>query len=50
MTLHTPRDEQDASAIVTEAAGRRTPLSLMGSGTKAAIGRPAQTEATLLPA
>jgi glycolate oxidase FAD binding subunit len=47
MTLHTPRDEQDASAIVTEAAGRRTPLSLMGSGTKAAIGRPAQTEATL---
>ncbi|HEV2606234.1 MAG TPA: glycolate oxidase subunit GlcE [Microvirga sp.] len=47
MTLHTPRDEQDASAIVTEAAGRRTPLSMMGSGTKAAIGRPAQTEATL---
>ncbi len=47
MTLHTPRDEQDASAIVTEAAGRRTPLSLMGSGTKATIGRPAQTEATL---
>jgi glycolate oxidase FAD binding subunit len=47
VTLHTPRDEQEASAVITEAAGRRTPLSLMGSGTKAAIGRPAQTEATL---
>ena len=47
MTLFTPRDEQDAGAIVVEAAANRTPLSIIGSGTKAAIGRPAQTEATL---
>jgi glycolate oxidase FAD binding subunit len=47
MTSHTPSTEQDASTIVTEAAGRRTPLSLIGSGTKADIGRPVQTAATL---
>src|SRR5215204_4813942 len=47
MTSHTPSNEQDASAIVAEAAARRAPLSLVGGGTKAGIGRPAQTEATL---
>src|SRR3954469_356191 len=47
MTSHTPSTEQDAAAIVTEAAARRTPLSLVGGGTKADIGRPAQTAATL---
>jgi glycolate oxidase FAD binding subunit len=47
MTSHTPSNEQDASAIVAEAAARRAPLSLVGGGTKADIGRPAQTAATL---
>src|SRR3954464_3528164 len=47
MTAHTPCTEQDAGAIVAEAATRRTPLSLVGGGTKADIGRPAQTAATL---
>jgi glycolate oxidase FAD binding subunit len=47
MTLHTPSTEEEAGAVVAEAAARRTPLSLMGGGTKADIGRPAQTAATL---
>src|SRR4051794_25175754 len=47
MTSHIPSTEQDAGAIVAEAAARRTPLSLIGGGTKADIGRPAQTAATL---
>ncbi|HEV2558273.1 MAG TPA: FAD-binding protein [Microvirga sp.] len=47
MTLHTPRDETEASAIVAEAAAARRPLGVVGAGTKAGIGRPAQTEASL---
>src|SRR5215211_3180706 len=47
MTSHTPSTEQDAGAMVAEAAARRTPLSLVGGGTKADIGRPAQTAAKL---
>src|SRR3954466_6836055 len=47
MTSHAPSNEQDAGAIVAEAAARRTPLSLVGGGTKGDIGRPAQTAATL---
>src|SRR3954470_5725955 len=47
MTSHTPSTEQDAGAIVAEATARRMPLSLVGGGTKADIGRPAQTAATL---
>ncbi len=47
MTSHTPRDEAEACAIIADAAARRAPLSLVGAGTKAEIGRPAQTEATL---
>jgi glycolate oxidase FAD binding subunit len=47
MTIHAPQDEAESAAIIAEAAARRTPLAVAGSGTKAAIGRPAQTEATL---
>jgi glycolate oxidase FAD binding subunit len=47
VTVHLPRDEQEAGAIINEAAGRKTPLAVAGSGTKADLGRPAQTEATL---
>jgi glycolate oxidase FAD binding subunit len=47
MTMATPASEQDACEIITEAAARRRPLALSGGATKAEIGRPAQTEATL---
>ncbi len=47
MTIHTPRDEQDAATIVTEAASKGTLLSVSGQGTKASMGRPNQTDASL---
>ena len=47
MTAHTPRSEPEACAAVAEAAVRNTPLALVGGGTKAEVGRPAQSEATL---
>jgi glycolate oxidase FAD binding subunit len=47
MTLHSPTTEADACAVIAEAAARRTPLAIAGGATKADIGRPAQTEATL---
>jgi glycolate oxidase FAD binding subunit len=47
MTAHSLASELDACAIVADSAARRMPLAIAGGGTKAAIGRPAQTEATL---
>jgi len=47
MSVEAPVSEAEACAVVAEAAAKRTPLAVGGSGTKAAIGRPAQTEATL---
>ncbi|MFL5165760.1 MAG: FAD-binding protein, partial [Microvirga sp.] len=47
MTLHAPATELHACTIVADAAARRTPLALVGGGTKAENGRPAQSEATL---
>ncbi|MGO4704810.1 glycolate oxidase subunit GlcE [Microvirga sp. 2MCAF38] len=47
MTTHTPRDEQDAAAIVTEAFGKGTTLRVSGQNTKAALGRVITTHATL---
>src|SRR3954469_14404081 len=47
MTAYAPGTEQDVGSIVAEAAARCTPLSLIGGGTKADIGRPVQTAATL---
>jgi glycolate oxidase FAD binding subunit len=47
VTALSPTSEAEASAAVTEAAGARTPLAIEGGGTKAALGRPAQTERTL---
>jgi glycolate oxidase FAD binding subunit len=47
MTLHAPATECEACAVIAEAAAKATPLAVLGAGTKAAIGRPAQTEATL---
>lgn len=47
MTLHAPASEPEAASIIAQAAARRTPLALSGGATKAAVGRPAQTAATL---
>ncbi|MEH3116951.1 MAG: FAD-binding protein [Methylorubrum populi] len=47
MTSYAPADEQEAAAIVAQAAGRSEPLRLVGGGTKATFGRPPQDEATL---
>lgn len=47
MTLHTPGTETEACAIVAAAAAARTPLAIMGGGTRAGLGRPVQAEATL---
>src|SRR3954465_3972416 len=47
MTSPTPSTEQDAATIVTEAVARRTPLSLVGGGTEACVGRRAQPAGTL---
>jgi glycolate oxidase FAD binding subunit len=47
VTLHTPSSEAEAGALIAEASANRTPLALLGSGTKSAVGRPAQTQASL---
>jgi glycolate oxidase FAD binding subunit len=47
VTAHTPRDEQDASAIIGEAFAKGTTLKVSGSDTKAATGRPVQADASL---
>jgi glycolate oxidase FAD binding subunit len=47
VTVLAPRDEQDLAALVAGAAQNRTLLAVGGAGTKAALGRPAQTEASL---
>ncbi|MBV9077575.1 MAG: FAD-binding protein, partial [Methylobacteriaceae bacterium] len=47
MNLIAPESEAEACAAVAEASAARTPLALEGGGTKAAIGRPIQTERTL---
>lgn len=47
MNILTPTTEDEACAAVTDAVASRAPLSIEGGGTKAGIGRPAQTERTL---
>ena len=47
MRSYEPRDEAEAADIVRQAVGRSERLRLVGGGTKSAIGRPAQDEATL---
>ncbi len=47
MVSHTPASEDEAGAIVVQAASRGERLRLVGGGTKTGIGRPAQDEATL---
>ncbi|MER2265501.1 FAD-binding protein [Methylobacterium oxalidis] len=47
MRSYEPRGEDEAAEIVREAGGRAERLRLVGGDTKAALGRPAQDEATL---
>ncbi|GJE57505.1 MULTISPECIES: FAD-binding protein [Methylobacterium] len=47
MGSYAPASEQEAAAIVSDAVARTERLRLVGGGTKAGIGRPAQDEATL---
>jgi len=47
VTLHTPASEPDACAFVASAIAARTPLAIVGGGTRAGLGRPTQTQATL---
>src|SRR4051794_26975209 len=47
MTVHTPSTEQDAGGVVARAAAAKPPLGLVGGGTKADVGGPAQTAETL---
>ncbi|HMN72250.1 MAG TPA: FAD-binding protein [Rhodoblastus sp.] len=44
---HTPATETDLCAIVADARARRTPLAIEGGGTRAGLGRPAQTAETV---
>lgn len=43
----TPIDETEVADIVSVAAGRQTPLAIMGGGTRAGLGRPVQAAAAL---
>jgi glycolate oxidase FAD binding subunit len=47
MSLLSPATEEEAAGLVADAAARHAPLGVSGAGSKAEIGRPAQTEATL---
>jgi glycolate oxidase FAD binding subunit len=42
-----PADEEEVAAVVVDAHRRRTPLALIGGGTRAGLGRPTQTAASL---
>ena len=47
MTFQAPSSEAEACTVIAGAAAQRTPLAVAGSATKAGLGRPAQTEASL---
>ena len=42
-----PADEAELAGIVADAAARKAPLAVAGGGTKAGLGRPTQTAATV---
>ena len=42
-----PGDEQELAAVISEASAARSPLAVVGGGTRAGLGRPMQTAATL---
>jgi len=43
----TPADEPHLAAVVADAAARKTPLAIAGSGTRSGLGRPMQTATTV---
>jgi glycolate oxidase FAD binding subunit len=43
----TPADENHLAAIVADAAAKKTPLAVIGAGTRAGLGRPMQTADTV---
>jgi glycolate oxidase FAD binding subunit len=45
-----PGDEAELAEMVADAAGRKTPLAVIGSGTRSGLGRPMQTAASLTTA
>ncbi|MEM7178369.1 MAG: glycolate oxidase subunit GlcE [Pseudomonadota bacterium] len=47
MTEHLPTTEDELASIVADAAAGTTPLEIVGGGTRRALGRPVQAEATL---
>lgn len=47
MTIHTPTTEAQACAVVKSVIGGGVPLAIRGGGTRAGLGRPTQTQATL---
>ena len=47
MTIHTPTTEAQACAVVKSVIGSAIPLAIRGGGTRAGLGRPTQTQATL---
>ena len=47
MTALVPADEAELAAIVSDAAAKKTPLAVVGGGTRTGLGRPMQTAATL---
>jgi glycolate oxidase FAD binding subunit len=42
-----PADEKELSSLVAEAAAKKTPLAVVGGGTRQGLGRPMQTAQTL---
>lgn len=50
MTIFTPATEEEAAEIIRQAHDNRTPLTIAGNGTKAGIGRSANTENCLTSA
>lgn len=47
MTTHTPADEAELADVVAGAMAKKTPLAVVGGGTRTGLGRPMQTAATL---
>jgi glycolate oxidase FAD binding subunit len=45
--LHCPKTENEACAIIAQAANDKTPLLLQGNGSKADLGRPVQAQTTI---
>ncbi len=47
MTLFTPKSEAEAAQLVADLALTKRPVTIQGGATRAGVGRPNQTEATI---